>query len=174
MLLSKSMEKSFHRLTKPSARHAFIEAEAVTAIAHQIRIVRQQRGWTQRELAKRLNTTQAAVSRLEDPNYGRLNVKTLVELAKVFDVALQVRFISLVTQFRKTWTVKREQLEVEAFEEESMRVGFILSKPYSSTTTIELTPVEGQFISLVPQYSGTFNIILKNIIPVPALVLGDA
>lgn len=170
------MEKSFRRLTKPSARHAFIEAEAATAIAHQIRVVRQQRGWTQRDLAKQMHTTQAAVSRLEDPSYGRLSVKTLLELAKVFDVALQVRFISLVTQFRETWTVKREQLEVEAFEEESMRVGFTLSKqetPCCPITTIQRTSVEEKFISLIPSHSGRFNIILANTTPLAAVASGD-
>lgn len=171
------MEKSFRRLTKPSARHAFIEAEAATAIAHQIRVVRQQRGWTQRDLAKRMHTTQAAVSRLEDPSYGRLSVKTLLELAKVFDVGLQVRFISLVTQFRETWTVKREQLEVEAFEEESMRVGFTLSKQetlFCPIITIERISVKEQFTSLMPPYSGRFNIILADTTPLTAVTSGDA
>ena len=130
------MEKSFRRLTKPSTRHAFIEAEATTAIAHQVRVVRQQRGWTQHDLAKRMKTTQAAISRLEDPSYGRLSVKTLIELAKVFDVGLQVKFISLVHQFRTTRVVKREQLEVESFEEESMRVGFIVSSKQSFYTVL--------------------------------------
>jgi transcriptional regulator with XRE-family HTH domain len=35
---------------------------------------------------------QAAVSRLENPNYGNLSVKTLKRLAEAFDVALIVRF----------------------------------------------------------------------------------
>lgn len=118
------MEKTIRRLTKPSARHAFVEAEAVTAIAHQIRVLRQDRGLSQQQLARKLNTTQAAVSRLEDPSYGRLSVSTLLSLSHVFDVALQVRFVSTVRLLKETWKVKKEDLEVEPFEEEVKRVGF--------------------------------------------------
>ena len=77
------MEKTFRRMTdRPSARHAYVQAEVVTALAHQVRALRIQRGWTQRELARRLGTTQAAVSRLEDPSYGKASVQTLLQLAR--------------------------------------------------------------------------------------------
>lgn len=118
------MEKTFHRLTKPSARRAFVEAEVVTGIAHQIRVIRQERGWSQKELAKRLGTTQAAVSRLEDPSYGRPSIKTLLEVSRVFDVGLQVRFVSVVKMLRDSWVVARKQLEVEPFASECERVSF--------------------------------------------------
>lgn len=110
---------------KPSARAAFVEAEATTAIAHQIRILRQQRQWTQHDLARLLKTTQAAVSRLEDPSYGRLSIKTLLDLAHTFDTGLQVKFVSLVEQFRASRKIDRSSMEVEPFSEEAERVAFI-------------------------------------------------
>lgn len=123
------MEKSFLRLKKVNARHAFIEAEAATAIAHQIRIVRQQRGLSQKQLAKMLGTTQTAVSRLEDPSYGRLTVSTLVQLAKAFDVGLSIKFVSLVKQFKETRVIERQTLEVNSFEDEAENVVFYTNQP---------------------------------------------
>lgn len=124
------MEKTFRRyLNKPSARHAFVEAEVSTAIAHQIRVIRKQRGWSQKELANLLGTTQANVSRIEDPSYGRLTFKTLVTLAKVFDTGLEVRFVSLIDQMRRTWVITEQSLGVDSFEREAESVGFVDVKP---------------------------------------------
>lgn len=123
------MEKSFRRYQQsPEARQAFVEAEAVTHMAHQIRVLRTQRGWSQKDLASRLGTTQGAVSRLEDPSYGRLSFKTIVALSRVFDVAPVVRFMSTLELMRERWTVRREQLEVAPFEEEANTVAILPDK----------------------------------------------
>lgn len=127
--LSKSMEKTFRRMTKgPATRDAYVKAEIVTALAHQIRAIRSQRGWSQRDLAKRLGTTQAAVSRMEDPSYGRFSVSTLMELAKVFDVGLQVKFISFVSMLEQTFKPKHADRLVPSFEEEAPFVSFFSEK----------------------------------------------
>ena len=124
-LLSKSMEKTFRRYqTKPGVRQAFVEAEAATFLAHQIRVLRTERGWTQRELAGRLGTTQGVVSRLEDPSYGRIGFKTMVDLARVFDVAPVLKFMSTVSILRERWVIDRESMRVPSFEEEAMTVAF--------------------------------------------------
>lgn len=121
--LSSSMEKTFRRFqNRPSARHAFAEAEAATSLAHQIRVLRSQRGWSQKDLARLLGTTQAAVSRLEDPSYGRISFKSIVQLARVFDVAPTVRFVSTLQLLRERWAVRPEDLEVSSFEEEAPHV----------------------------------------------------
>jgi len=111
-------------MEKPSARHAYVQAEVVTALAHQIRAIRNQRGWTQRELAKRLGTTQAAVSRLEDPSYGRLSVQTLIELSRTFDTGLQIRFVSMIDMLKSTWKPSARDRCVPSFEEEAPLVSF--------------------------------------------------
>ena len=90
------MEKTFLRMkSRASARHAYVEAEVITGLAHQIRAIRMQRGWSQGDLAKLLGTTQTAVSRLEDPSYGRYSLKTLMDLAKVFDAGMQLSLIHI-------------------------------------------------------------------------------
>lgn len=112
-------------MARPSARHAYVSAEISTALATQIRSLRVQRGWTQRELARRLETTQNAVSRMEDPSYGRLSLQTLLQLSRVFDTGLQVRFISLVKMLNDTFQPKPGAELVAPFEEEAPNVAFV-------------------------------------------------
>lgn len=131
------MEKTFRRMIdKPSARHAYVEAEVTTALARQIRHIRMQRGWSQSELARRLGTTQAAISRAEDPSYGRISIKTLFELSKAFDCGLEVRFLSLVKMLEDTWKPSPQRQDVPAFEEEALHVGFHASGPKYENTFV--------------------------------------
>lgn len=61
-----------------------IERIRVSANIYQFR---KQRGWTQQELAKRLNTTQSVVSRWEQP-VADMTLNTLEKLANVFEVSI--------------------------------------------------------------------------------------
>jgi transcriptional regulator with XRE-family HTH domain len=147
-------EKTFRRMTaRPTARHAYVEAEVATALAHQIRVLRQQRGWTQRELAHRLGTTQAAISRLEDPAYGKPTLKTLMDLAKVFDTGLQVRFVSFVQMLNETWQPKHQDLHVEPFEQEAPQVHFHevgRTAPPAVRVQVPVAPSVGPAVRLMP------------------------
>jgi transcriptional regulator with XRE-family HTH domain len=118
------MEKSFLALKSPKARVAYVEAELVNGLAHQIRIIRQQRGWTQKQLAAELGTTQTTVSRLEDPSYGRYTIRTLLALCKVFDVAFFVRFMPFSKFIPATWDTRPENYEVATYEDEVSSVHF--------------------------------------------------
>lgn len=62
------------------------------AIAMQIRVLREQRGMTQAELAQAIGTAQPAIARLEDVNYGAFTVNTLKKLAHAFHLRLKVSF----------------------------------------------------------------------------------
>jgi transcriptional regulator with XRE-family HTH domain len=84
-----------NELKDPIYRRAFIEAHAKDTIAFQLRQMRETRGWTQGELAVKAfddPKLQSMVSRLENPDYGKYSVTTLLNLANVFDVGLVVRF----------------------------------------------------------------------------------
>lgn len=74
-------------------REAYMEAAIEQGVAWQIRINRLNRRLSQAELARAIGTQQSAISRLEDPEYGRHNLDTLVHIAKAFDCALLVKFV---------------------------------------------------------------------------------
>jgi transcriptional regulator with XRE-family HTH domain len=118
------MEKSFRRLKAKKVREAYVEAEIAHGVAAQIRVLRQGRNWSQFELAQKLGTTQNAVSRLEDPSYGKFTIKTLIQLAHVFDVALMTRFMPFSQFMSVTWNTKSEALAANPYEEEESIVRF--------------------------------------------------
>lgn len=116
-------------------RDAYVQAEVATALAHQIRAIRLQRGWSQAELARRMGTKQHVVSRLEDPSYGRHSLQTLMLLSRVFDTGLQVRFVSFVTMLQETFVPRHEERLVPAFEDEADQVGFY--SPVSTSSALD-------------------------------------
>jgi transcriptional regulator with XRE-family HTH domain len=111
-------KKLFEKLQKRSYRHAYLAEHVRRGIAYQIRAIRDQRRWNQGELSKRLAKPQSVVSRLEDPSYGKVTIQTLLEIADVFDVALQVRFISYSSFIRQTRDVSIESMRVTQFNED--------------------------------------------------------
>lgn len=71
-----------------------MESHLSKNLAFQIRMLRDQAGWSQEELAKRVGMNQNAISRLENPSYGKATLTTLKRISSAFDVALVVRFVS--------------------------------------------------------------------------------
>lgn len=145
------MEKTFLRMKKsPAARDAYVQAEVVTALAHQIRAIRMQRNWSQADLAKKIGTTQAAVSRLEDPSYGRMSMKTLLDLSRVFDTGLRVQFVSLITMLHETFKPKAHLREVPSFEEEAPWVDFYTNASKGVIESSGVKPASVVMLHLTP------------------------
>ena len=74
-------------------RHAFLEEHVRAFIALQVRASREQRDLTQAALGKVMGKAQAWISQLENPEYGKVSVATLLELAEAFDTALRIKFV---------------------------------------------------------------------------------
>lgn len=55
--------------------------------------MRDRENWSQEQLAERVGMNQNAISRLENPFYGKATLTTLKRLATAFDVGLVVRFV---------------------------------------------------------------------------------
>ena len=107
------------RLRKRAFREAYVRANIEQGIAHQIRLLRQARGWSQERLAQEIGATQqSAIARLEDPSYGRYNLSTLRKVASAFDVALFVRFVSYGKLLVETSDLSPDALTPESFEDE--------------------------------------------------------
>ena len=99
-------------------RHEFAAENPGVALAFQINLIREARGWTQEELARRCDKAQETISRLEDPDYGRYTLKTLKQLAKAFDVALLVRFVSFGELAEWTVNLVSKRLTPPSYNEE--------------------------------------------------------
>jgi DNA-binding XRE family transcriptional regulator len=59
-------------------------------LAHRIAELREKHGLTQAELAHKVGTTQAGISRLENPNYRNYSLKTLEKVAIALGARLKV------------------------------------------------------------------------------------
>jgi ribosome-binding protein aMBF1 (putative translation factor) len=73
-------------------RKIYDEEVARLRIAYQIEKLRQKRGLTQSELARKLKTTQQTISRLEDTKNLRFSVRTLTRIAAALESRLCVYF----------------------------------------------------------------------------------
>jgi transcriptional regulator with XRE-family HTH domain len=76
----------------PEARARFVESRLTKDLAFQIRSLRDREEWSQTELAEKVGMNQNAISRLENPFYGKATLTTLKRIAAIFDVGLVVRF----------------------------------------------------------------------------------
>ncbi len=81
------------QLRNPEFKKAFDEEEVYASLAIQAAKIRQEEKLTQKELAKRLHTTQQTVSRLEDIRNRRYSLRTLINLARALNKQLKVEFV---------------------------------------------------------------------------------
>jgi len=80
-------------LKNKELRHGLLAKRIPQFIAIQVRLMRQDRGWTIAETAKRCGVSMMTISRIEDVKHN-LTISTLIKIAAGFDVALIVKFAS--------------------------------------------------------------------------------
>ena len=81
------------QLKDPAVRKAYEEEGVFVELAVEIARLREQKGLSQRELARRLHTSQQTISRLESPHNGSLSLRTLIKLAHALGKKLKVQFV---------------------------------------------------------------------------------
>ncbi len=86
-------EQLIRKFRDKAYRDAFVAEQIYSRLPLKIRTLRETRGLSQKSLGDRIGVAQTWVSKLEDPNYGKLTLSTLLRLASAFDVALEVDFI---------------------------------------------------------------------------------
>jgi transcriptional regulator with XRE-family HTH domain len=114
-----------------SAKHAFLEsladrdyrrefvAERVrSSIALQIRALRDQRHMSQSALGDEIGMAQTWVSKLENPDYGKMTVATLLRLADAFDTDLEIKFRPFTESVDTLTRQSEDYFTVPSFTEE--------------------------------------------------------
>ena len=85
-------ETFIRQIADNEVRNEYVAGLVRARIASLIRALREQpsRNWSQAELAEKMGTSQSAVSRIEDPDYGKLSLQTLFAVAAAFKLPLFV------------------------------------------------------------------------------------
>lgn len=99
-------------------RDAYAKAFMRNAIAFQILAMRKKARLSQKELGDLCGMKQNAISRLEDPEYGKLSLETLGKLAAAFDVVPWAGFISFSDMEMRRWNLSEESLSPSNFTED--------------------------------------------------------
>jgi transcriptional regulator with XRE-family HTH domain len=85
------------KFTDDAYRVSYLEAHVKGGIAYQIQALREKLGLNQTQFGALIGMPQPVVSRLEDTEYGSVNVNTLLQIANRLGIGLNVSFCSFET-----------------------------------------------------------------------------
>ena len=97
-------------------RHEYMMDQVRSYIAFQIRALREQRQWNQADLAAASGKTQSVISRLEDPDYGKLSLQSCLEIAIAYDIPLLVQFVEWEDWLTRMSNVSPSALRKRSFD----------------------------------------------------------
>jgi transcriptional regulator with XRE-family HTH domain len=90
------------QLQDPAFAERFGQAGAAWDVALQLAALRKKAGLSQKELARRLNTSQQQISRLESPDYEGHSLSMLRRIARALDAQVRLEFEPLPAKGRTT------------------------------------------------------------------------
>lgn len=110
-------EAFIEQISDKEIRNELVRDQVRTRLALLIRALRDQdeRKWSQTELGKRMGKPQSVVSRIEDPDYGKLSLQTLFEVAEAFDLPLWIDLPEWEDWFGRIKEVRMDQLHRTSF-----------------------------------------------------------
>lgn len=119
-IISDLIDKVKKSFKSKEYRHAYVDEFLDVSIATQIKILRQQRKWGQKHLAKLVGMEQPRISVMENVNYSSWSINTLRKLAKAFDLTLRVSFESFGDRIKEIERFNRKALERPSFKDDSV------------------------------------------------------
>jgi len=105
-------------------RDGYMQTQVRAGIAYQFQALRKKFDLNQNEMAERIGKPQSTVSRLENVEYGRVSVQTLLDIASSLDVALIVQFASYPDFLRRTEDMTESSLQVDTVYESKTKCDF--------------------------------------------------
>lgn len=96
-------------------RHAYADEQLNLSIGTQIKVLREQQEMTQEQLAEKIGTKQAGVSRLESANYDGWSIAALRRVARALDLRLRVSFEEFGTLWKEIASFSRGSLQRRPF-----------------------------------------------------------
>ena len=98
-------------------RDGYLQSRIRGRIAYQIQALRDKLGLTQQAFAQLTGKKQSVISRLENVEYGKVSVQTLLDIALAADVALVVKFTSYPDFLDQTRLMTPEALQPKTIYE---------------------------------------------------------
>ncbi len=130
-------------------RHGYVDEFLNAYIATQIKVLREQHGWSQTELGEHAGMMQPRISVMENVNYSSWSIKILRKIAEAFDLTLCVSFESFGRRIEDIERFGRKVLERDFFDNDpyfkeqlldETSVEQLLKKHYSKKTGIGIQP----------------------------------
>ena len=100
-------------------RAALVASHTKHTIARQIRELRTARALSQKDMYTKFGIQQSSVSEYENPSKANPTIKSLVQYADAFDVALLVRFVDFKTFLRFASRISKKDLVVPPYVSEA-------------------------------------------------------
>ena len=137
ILFNKRRDKLINELKDKEYRDAFVSEHIATGLPFQIKALREQREWSQKDLGKKAGMHQERISVLEDPNYAKFSIATLKKIASAFDVGLVVRFVPFGELAEWELNLSSDSLKVPSFDDEQYfkEKDFSEERDFSDQTT---------------------------------------
>lgn len=99
-------------------RNGYVDDFLNASIATQMKVLREQRGWSQTELADHAGMLQPRISVMENINYSSWSIKILRKLAGAFDLTLCVSFEGFGKRVEDIGRFSRQSLERDSFDDD--------------------------------------------------------
>lgn len=137
--MSEIRERLLSRFRRRDYRHSYVDSFLNSLISTQIRLLREREGWSQRDLAERIGTTQSGVSRIESPDYSAWRIETLRKIAEAYDMALSVKLVSFGDALDEIERFGKDKLIRPAFKSDPIFGGEDASGVQTSRVVVDIT-----------------------------------
>jgi HTH-type transcriptional regulator / antitoxin HipB len=111
--ITEKIESLWHKFQSREYREAYVDSRLDTSVAFQVAAMREDRGWTQSELAQKMDAQQPFISRIERGDSITLN--SIKRIAAAFGVAVEISFVPF-SEFATNVATERLDRHVAPFE----------------------------------------------------------